>query len=352
MFKLLLLAIVWNTSAQSIHYVKPVDYSSNRCLSMNRSCLTIDQYTQQAMRYFTTGSTFVFLAGNHELHASINLKSISEVTFQKEETIEHCNIICKNEVTILCMNVSGLLIDGLRFQLHSKDINQSSSALKLYNSDETKLSHLGSRELTKNTAYFTGAIYSEDSVGTLIMNCIFELNTGHNGSAILSNGSSIELTGNAFVSNVAQYSGGAIYAYDSTLTLNDAAGNMFLYNSAQLFGGAISCINSILNIIVTNIPYSPERSMAMPNTTFFYRNRVISGYGGGIFLRDSITKFSGTIIEFKDNAAERGGGMYVFGQEEYCLGRSSVVSDTTQLKFTGNIAQYTLVVPYTLKTHC
>lgn len=245
----------------------------------------------------------------------------------------------------MCINVSGLQIDGLRFQLHSKKINQNSSALKLYNSKETKLSHLtflGSRNLTKNTAYFAGAIYFERSIGTLILNCLIELNTGHNGSAILSNGSSIRLTGNAFVSNVAQYSGGAIYAHDSTLTLNDAAGNMFLHNLAQSFGGAISCINSTLNVIHgdTHMNISPVRSVAIPNTTLFSSNRASSGNGGGIFLHDSIAEFSGTNIEFLDNGAVRGGGMYMFSQGVYRPGRSSVVSDAKQLKFIGNTAQF------------
>lgn len=271
-------------------------FLSKQCL--NGSCLTIDQYTEQASQYFTTGSSFVFLAGNHSLQTFIHLKHISMITFRAEENFSRCNIICRNEVTILCENVTNLLIDGLRFQLHFSKQSQNSSALKLFDSNEVKLIHvtfIGCRDLTESyfvRGIYSVAIHSRNSSNTLVMDCIFEMSTGYNGSAIVSNGSSIRLSGNAFASNIAQHSGGAIYAIDSTLTLDDDAGNFFVSNSAQSCGGAICCINSILNLMRgdnfgnnSDIPSSPERAFAIHNTTHFSNNRA--GIGGGICLHSS-----------------------------------------------------------------
>ena len=74
---LLVLLQVICYAAMPPYFVKPDDASSLHCPA-DQSCLTIDEYTQQIERYFTTGSIFVFLAGNHMLHYVIHLNSISQ----------------------------------------------------------------------------------------------------------------------------------------------------------------------------------------------------------------------------------------------------------------------------------
>ena len=105
--------VALSASTHNVHYVKSVDSSPLGC--SDQPCLTLDQYNQQTETYFTTGSTFVFLAGNHTINTTVNLTSISEITLRGERNSQ-VNILCGSiEVAILCENVSNLSIEGLAF---------------------------------------------------------------------------------------------------------------------------------------------------------------------------------------------------------------------------------------------
>jgi hypothetical protein len=54
-----------STSMGSVNYVRPDDSTTVSC--PGQPCLTLDQYIQQTATYFTAGSTFAFLDGNHSL---------------------------------------------------------------------------------------------------------------------------------------------------------------------------------------------------------------------------------------------------------------------------------------------
>ena len=116
---LVALLSVWiSASAKDIRYVLPNGSSPQSC--PGPPCLTIDQYTQQAETYFTTGSTFVFLAGNHSLQTTLTLSGISDVTLRgSEENASLVNIICMNDV-IQSSSVTKLTIEHSTFLLRSK----------------------------------------------------------------------------------------------------------------------------------------------------------------------------------------------------------------------------------------
>ena len=46
-------------------------------------CLDLHQYIKQAEKYFTDGSTFIFLPGNHTLQTVASLSNFSNVTLKE-----------------------------------------------------------------------------------------------------------------------------------------------------------------------------------------------------------------------------------------------------------------------------
>ncbi len=113
--KLLLFAqiLLLVSSTQHSRYVKP----SNSYLSCPyQPCLTLDQYTQQAEKYFTTGAIFQFLAGNHSLQNSVKIENVSEITLKRKDTNNVVIIIFKNELSILCENVTNLNVHSFYIQ--------------------------------------------------------------------------------------------------------------------------------------------------------------------------------------------------------------------------------------------
>ena len=108
----LLLVPVLSDSLRQIYYVKP-NNSSQSC--PGQPCLTFDQYTTQQSIYFTTGSSLLFLDGNHSIHATIYLSNISDISFRGEGSEFDITLLCKAEVAFHCKNVSSLTIQGLTF---------------------------------------------------------------------------------------------------------------------------------------------------------------------------------------------------------------------------------------------
>ena len=105
------------STEQKVHCVRPNDTSPLNCPC--QLCLTLDQYTGQTVTYFTTGSTFVFLAGNHTFINPVKLKRISDVTLTRENNSDASILMWHSKATFIrCSKVSKLKIVGLKFHLY------------------------------------------------------------------------------------------------------------------------------------------------------------------------------------------------------------------------------------------
>ena len=73
---LLLVLPMLALSIPDIYYVRPDDdYSFFDCPDQN-NCFTFDEYVEETSRYFTSGSIFIFMAGNHTLQNELNLEGV------------------------------------------------------------------------------------------------------------------------------------------------------------------------------------------------------------------------------------------------------------------------------------
>ena len=202
---LILQIAVFSASTQAVHYVK----SSSLISCPGQPCLTLDQYNKQTETYFTTGSTFVFLAGNHTINTTVNLTSISEITLRGERNSQ-VNIICLKKSGILVQSVSHLSIEGLVFL--SANTTIGTVALKITDSNGVRIHNVGFKGGYSIGKPVTGLhITSSDAIR--VTSCSFEGNTADNGGAIyVTAESNLTLNANTFIGNDATRHGGAIYA--------------------------------------------------------------------------------------------------------------------------------------------
>ena len=265
----LLQVVVLSASTHNVHYVKSDESSPLSC--PGQPCLTLDQYNQQTETYFTTGSTFVFLAGNHTINTTVNLTSISEITLRGERNSQ-VNYLCHSRYGIIIQNVSNLSIEALVFQTGQTAIG--TIVLKITDSNGVWISNVGFQGSYSILKPFTGLhIRSSDTI--TVTSCSFEGNTADDGGAIyVTAESNLTVNASTFIRNNATFHGGGIYASGSNLTLSD---NMFSGNTA-INGGAM---------------YVTAESSVTISDNAFIHNRAIH-VGGAMHSEDSIVSIYGS----------------------------------------------------------
>lgn len=193
--------VVTSTSTQDIHYVKPDNSSPVDCSPSSQPCLTLNDYNDpwESHRYFTSRSTFVFLAGNHSLSFPIHLRNISHLTLRGKKNASNINIMCMELNIAQSQSVN---IEGLTFLLCS-DHWSGASALNVSSSKKVVISNLKFKGNDEHK--FTAQAMHSDNSAITITNCLFRESIGSNGGAITAlNGTSLILTANLFTGNYLQ----------------------------------------------------------------------------------------------------------------------------------------------------
>ncbi len=298
---------------------------------MHQPCLTLDKYLESSHIYFTSGSTFVFLPGNHSLQSSINLRRLSNITLKGIEDESSTTIICKSHYTIVGQSVTNLSIEWLTFDLAEKQYH--ATALLLFKSHEVVISDCIFRGgITTNTT--ARALYSMYSSIT-ILRSLFEGNrasrgenedteTDSGGAIYIAKNSMITLIHNRFSSNSAAFSGGALACETCTLIMegnNTFTNNSLVYQHYDTGRRAVYSGGGAITV--------RHGSLITSGTTIFAYNEANDG--GGIHLFDSAALFGGHTILFLHNSALNGGGMSAKG--------SSFETNATFLEFIDNYAE-------------
>ena len=281
----------FSVAADNVSYVRPS--SDSDC--SRQPCLTIDQYVQQTDEFFTTGSTVVFLAGNHTMTTLLNITNASNITLRAENAKLETSIVWKDKNAIICENVSNMTLEGLIFRSDFTTVIQNLSTLQFINSQGiliTNTKRLGHDAVIKGMAV-QGVLSSFSSL--TIKNCHFKDNVGNYGGALHISNSNATLMGNTFVKNRARYEGGAIFAdKKSNLNFEDARFEIFsLSNSVTVKNDSEKCVQ-------------PSESLLVPGLQLFAHNTADKG--GAIYLTQTSAILSGRTIVFSNNIAYRGGG--------------------------------------------
>ena len=325
---LVLLLIAFGSSTKQICYVRPNNDSSVTCPGYNESCLTLDQYAQQTTHQcFSTGSTLLFLPGNHTLYSKVQLENVSDILFSGEGGNDSVRVILnETKLSIHYVNVTNLQIEGITFcVLHSRIQDLVSPLLNIINSTDILLHNL--------TMQGGKAVICNNS-NVRIISCLFKANTAYTGGAVsVTDNSNVTIDGNVFINNTATFFGGAVYVTESSLVLLDSLGNTFAHNSANI-GGAIFVGKSLIYIVNNDFTTTGSNifqhnkaryiggaislllSQALLNGTItnFQNNHAYSdsGAGGAIFMRETFLLLGGKIVTFANNSATNlGGGIFI-----------------------------------------
>ena len=350
--------LVLSTPIQSTNYVKSNNSSLHNCPG---SCLTLDEYINDSTRYFTTGSTFIFLPGIHSLQNALNISNISNIIWRRNDsipndviilsagslhgfnvtnfTIEGLNFVKSTNVPIFAFIRSAILLSSLVFQSNTGNMATTERAVQLNHSNITIINT--SFERIKG-----GAVKATDHSTLTLIDTAFignEVPKGrkNGGGAIYCANSTINMTGNNFLNNNrANWKGGAIYCRYSTLTMT---GNNSINNNraTRRRGGAIYCRYSTItmtgnNSINNNRAYSSGGAiycynsiMTMMGNNFLNNNRAIRRRGGAIYCQNSTIRMTGSNFINNNRAKSIGGAIYC---------RYSTISMTWNNSINNNLA--------------
>ena len=308
-------------------------------------CRTFNQYVQQTTRYFTPGSTFLFLPGNHTVRATLQLP-ISNVVLTKKERNSDVYIICSGiDSAISLQSVDHIHIEGLAFILHNRYLLQTISALKVRHSRDIHISSSSFKGKLNLGVISVRAIFLSDSVVT-ITGCQFEGNTGDNGGALYQSFGTTNIHDSIFSENQALHGGGAIFVSNGEVVIHDST---FLRNRAMKCGGAIHISSSSLSLggtynlinensaengggmCIRRVDSEHTLLITIANSSTKHLNftQNIANSSGGAIYAQRCSLFLGTTAKnthyFANNLGERGGAIY----------HESVGSATHLLQITG-----------------
>ena len=289
MICLLLVPCIYISLAASAElvYVKPTTTSSS---CPDQPCLTLDEYLEFQEDYFTTGVTFQFMAGNHNLNSGIYLENVFNMTFKKYGTDSTVNVLRMNKSSsIHCHDVTGFKIEGIMF-LFTANIDENSSLFTFVNSKEISFISLIFRgNLNYSGDFIRSALINNSNVA--IQSCLFEGNMGVDGGALSVYSSKITVIECTFSDNRASHYGGAIFAFNSTVLVKDGK---FVRNFATM-GGAMRVQNATLLL-------SGEYTL--------FQNNSAERIGGACCSISSAVNISSDQSNFTGNYAEQAGGAY------------------------------------------
>ena len=285
---LFILMLVLSTPIQSTNYVKSNDSLSHNCPG---SCLTLDEFINDSMRYFTTGSTFVFLPGNHNQQNALTISNISSMIWRGNYSRSN-DVIILSSGSLHCYNVTNFIIEGLNF------VRSTNISILAFIRSAILLSSLVFQSNTGNMATTERAVQLNHS-NIKIINTTFE---GIRGGAVMAtDNSTLTLIDTTFIGNEVpkgpNSNGGAIYCANSIINMT---GNNFLNNNSAIWnGGAVFIWRGSLMIIgIANFSENVAKN------------------GGGLYLTGSHVLINGTDINFIKNVAKRnGGGLYITNVE-------------------------------------
>ena len=332
------LIILGVTGSMHLYYVNPNELDAEGA-SVNCSyspCLTLEQYAQQHETYFTTGSIFVFLPGNHSLQDTVNLTGIANVTLMGDSMNETDIIIICRSPLFSFESVTNLSIRDLRFVSYG---SRCLSILYFRNSsaEVSGANFQGTGDLKKNLARAVTSL----SCNLTITRSHFEGGTADKGGAVYAlDGSHLKLISSVFIANRAKRRGGAISAYSNHISLK---GTMYVNNSCWLRGGALhfdTCKVEVFGSYKSQATHSTTGLAAATSSTQLILNNTAQN-GGGIFAYDTEILLTGQIILLEGNTATNGGGIYISGH--FLLRERSgpdVLSQARELHFIRNEASH------------
>ena len=342
----------------TVYYVKPTQPCNATCPS-DHLCLTLDDYTVNSERYFTSNAVFLFLSGHHKINSSFNVSAIHNLVLEpytegvsvvvnplihdpyvsvliQFEMVSHIRIaeLTLNSVSFAFENSSDIALNGLLVSVDpnvpyhpsnpavvsSTKSSMSLSGCKFLKLQDTGILSMSSKIVLLNQSFFYLNATALSFLGNSII--VLQGNTTFWGNYPQKNGIIRLHDHYVFASernNISSSSGAISGSGHSTLILNGTV--EFTHNFIDASGGAIALKESstavIMGVVSFNynhafegggaITLSDNCYLVLNGTVMFTGNHGVK-VGGAIFLSGSSTILLNGDITFINNIVRGQGG--------------------------------------------
>ena len=115
------LGTLFYCSAENVYCVTPMARSCSSCPHNSTHCATLSEYAQEAVSYFTSDTTVVFLPGNHVLDVNITVANVASLTMCRESSQRKtATIVCNGSVGLGFTSMVDFKIFSLAFSSCSR----------------------------------------------------------------------------------------------------------------------------------------------------------------------------------------------------------------------------------------
>ena len=271
-----------------------------------KPCLTLNEYANDSVKYFTSDTSFVFLDGEHYLNSALWVRNKTNISMRGNN-----------------VNVTIVLLSNAYFKfMKSQEFVLNSLIIRF-------------RELYSDEG-FSSALIIENCHGFVLSNLKFSRYPGAEGlsRAIFLQHSTVNIT-NSSVSNCNNTQGSAIYAswsninfFGSNLFSRNVVlieGTLFVFRSSVFFNGSTIFDGNVGsgNFSVQGVAiYMENSTVGIQGTSSFTQNNIIvNGVGGAISAHISNLSINATAI-FVNNSAGYGGAIHAEVSDVQLLGDS------------------------------
>ena len=313
----ILLFVEFNPASCDTFYIVP---TPNSHCPGEFTCLTLDQYASNSSQ--SQNITFLVEPGTYNLSTTLTVSNGYNFTMSST----NATVVCTSSTAqFIFIRVENVHISGMTF---TKCRSNYSGAIRMsrvgiaYIRNSLFIDNGKNNSVGLGITNTGGALYAYYSTVS-ISDCRFENNRAYYGGAIFTpTDSHLTINGSVFNNNIATYYGGGVYftsSFAATLIVDNTT---FSHNSVTYFrGGAIDISGTLLNIHVTNTVFSDNRA----------RSELVQygGDGGALSLRTDYQSRNecGIIIgcQFINNFANgSGGAVYQYGNNcEFVLERNN-----------------------------
>ena len=308
-----------------------------------KSCLTLNEYANDYVKYFTSDTSFVFLDGEHYLDSALWVQNKTNISMNG--TNVNVTIVLLSNAYFKFTESQEFVLGSLIIRFHGYRGSDSdegfSSALIIENCQSFALSNLKFSRYP-GTEGLSRAIFLQQSTVNITNSSVSNCNNTQ-GSAIYMSWSTINFFGSNYFSRNQVLNEGTLFIFSSSVFFNGSTifdGNegfgtndypaqgvaIYMENSTVViqgtanftesiartgFGGAISAHNSNLSI----------------NATVIFFNNSVTVFGGGIYAEVSYVQLAGNVT-FKNNSAYSGGAIHTVSGSVLITGNIRFVSNS------------------------
>lgn len=334
---------IWFSVAHSLSrrelYVHP---ANTLVLCPQEPCFSLGEYADNSSMYFTSGSNFVFLEGEHKLGVTVMLLSVNDITLTGAGSRTTLSLSSAADISFI--DSTDIMISSLQVSYQGSPTNISSKSSLFFTNSSVEIRNVQFTGVNVDRHRSRAISFIQSTAG--ITNCSFVRGYSENGGAVHAKDSEATFSGiNMFRDNTADVSGGAVYSSHSILVFQ--GDNTFLNNRATtlqtdvISGGGAVFITQDSHVSISGLSNFTENGPVeaqdfLQGGAFKVSNSTLRINNHAVFTRNSGT-YAGVIGGVDANISLQGNMTFSHNQYAGCISLfRSHFSCNGEMTFTNN----------------